>query len=235
MKKEVEELRTYLQSLIDFTLPSYKELPSVDLYMEQVLKYVNDVLATLSLDQEKLLTSFMVNNYVKAKLIDLPIKKKYNKDQIGYLMAICLIKSSLSMADMKLLLDMDVEISKNKEELYAFWSKLQESMIKKVTIDVSSDIEESYKVTLNNDSLSIEEKENSLRNSMALMALRLSMMSSAYKLLADVILNSVREDSKCRALEEAKEDVKKPIKQNKKKKTSIKKGELNMKGREFDD
>ena len=79
MEKEINKLKEYIQNVIDFTLPSFKELPGIDLYMEQVLTYINQSLESVSPDGEKMLTSFMVNNYVKAKMVAEPQKKKYSK------------------------------------------------------------------------------------------------------------------------------------------------------------
>ena len=129
MDKEIEELKQYLQGVSDFAFPEYKELPNIELYMEQVLKYINTTLDCLTLNQEKMLTSFMVNNYVKAKMIDLPVKKRYSKEQIGYLMAICLMKSTISMADMSLLLELDKHVSVDKGRLYAFWARMENSIL----------------------------------------------------------------------------------------------------------
>ena len=81
MEDEIKELQQYLQRIAEFSLPRFRELPSVDLYMEQVLCFINDALKDLSPDGEKMLTSFMVNNYVKAKMIGEPNRKKYSREQ----------------------------------------------------------------------------------------------------------------------------------------------------------
>ena len=44
MEDRYEKLRAYLETLSSFELPSYKELPGIGLYMEQVLDYVRDTL-----------------------------------------------------------------------------------------------------------------------------------------------------------------------------------------------
>ena len=75
MDKQLSEIMHYLDEVNSFSLPKYKELPGVPLYMEQVLQFVNDALSSLSAEDAKPLTSFMVNNYVKSKIIDEPTKK----------------------------------------------------------------------------------------------------------------------------------------------------------------
>jgi hypothetical protein len=85
MEKEAQELLKWLDDVTKYQLPTYDQLPHVPLYMEQVVGYINDVLGPLTPDEKKQLTSFMVNNYVKAKMIQEPDKKKYGENQLGYL------------------------------------------------------------------------------------------------------------------------------------------------------
>jgi hypothetical protein len=47
----------------------------------------------------------MVNNYVKARIIEAPTLKRYNKNQLSYLIAICLLKQITSMSNMAVLLN----------------------------------------------------------------------------------------------------------------------------------
>ena len=194
MEKEIAELKKYLEAVVSFTLPSYKELPGVDLYMEQVLEYINRTLDSLTLDQENMLTSFMVNNYVKAKMIDLPVKKKYSKDQIGYLMAICLMKSTISMADMSLLLELDSCVSVDKGRLYAFWASMESSILQetaKKTLYRVDDFAKSYDSKKSKDASSAEQD---MRASLGLIALRLAIQAQANKLISDSIIAALRSD-----------------------------------------
>lgn len=78
----------------NFSLPRYNEIPNVGLYLEQVTKYINDVLAPLGAFS---LTTSMISNYVKKGLIANPVKKLYNRDQIAYLLFIAITKSVLSL------------------------------------------------------------------------------------------------------------------------------------------
>ena len=45
-----------------FSYPKWAEIPNIDLYLDQVLLYVNQVCAPISLDKDKGLTASMVNN-----------------------------------------------------------------------------------------------------------------------------------------------------------------------------
>ena len=45
--------------------PKWSELPNLDLYLDQVLLYVNQLDSSSIVDDDKGLTSAMINNYVK--------------------------------------------------------------------------------------------------------------------------------------------------------------------------
>lgn len=92
MKQETKQQIS--QSVKDFRLPRYNEIPSVGLYLEQATKYICEYLAPL---QENAITGSMISNYVKKGLVSNPIKKQYSRDQIAYLMFIALAKSVLSL------------------------------------------------------------------------------------------------------------------------------------------
>lgn len=84
--------------------PSWQDLPSIPLYMDQVILYLGENLKLFQRDEDSsLLTSSMINNYVKTGLIPHPDKKKYTKEHLAGLMAICMLKQVLSIQDMKTL------------------------------------------------------------------------------------------------------------------------------------
>ena len=82
------------QSIKDFRLPRYQEIPNVGLYLEQATKYVCEYLEPLG---EYSLTPSMISNYVKKGLIANPVKKQYGREQIAYLFFIAVAKSVLSL------------------------------------------------------------------------------------------------------------------------------------------
>lgn len=92
MKQETKQRIS--DSVRDFRLPRYHEIPSVGLYLEQTTKFISEYLSPLG---EFSLTSSMVSNYVKKGLIANPVKKQYDRDQIAYLIFIAIAKSVLSL------------------------------------------------------------------------------------------------------------------------------------------
>lgn len=81
-------------SLRTFRLPRYEEIPDSGMYLEQTAKYIceflNPVLGSA-------ITTSMISNYVKKDLIDNPVKKQYNRDQIVYLIFIAIAKNVMSL------------------------------------------------------------------------------------------------------------------------------------------
>lgn len=84
--------------------PAWEELPSIPLYMDQVILYLGESLELFQGEGEpSLLTSSMINNYVKNGLIPHPQKKKYAKEHLAGLMAVCMLKQVLPIQDIKTL------------------------------------------------------------------------------------------------------------------------------------
>ena len=81
-------------SVQGFRLPRYQEIPTVGLYLEQTAKYISEILSPL---EENCMTSSMISNYVKKKLIASPVKKQYSLDQIVYLFFVAVAKNVLSL------------------------------------------------------------------------------------------------------------------------------------------
>ena len=100
-----------------FSYPKWEEIPSINLYLDQVLLYVNQICPPASPDKEKGLTASMVNNYVKHGYLPKPDKKKYQRKQIARLIAITTLKSVFSIQEIAQTLN-TLHTDTNSEELY---------------------------------------------------------------------------------------------------------------------
>ncbi len=89
------------EAIRDFHLPRYKELPDMGLYLEQVVRYVNRYMI---LDCHEM-TSSMVSNYVKQKLIPGPEKKAYGAASIAYLLFLSYTKMVIPLGDIHFMID----------------------------------------------------------------------------------------------------------------------------------
>ena len=94
-----QRLREWLRGLEAFDLPDWDELPQLDLYMDQVILLLKRYLAPLGRSgEEKAITASIINNYVRMKVMPPPVKKRYSRAHLAYLIIICVLKQSLSIS-----------------------------------------------------------------------------------------------------------------------------------------
>lgn len=99
-------LEKWLNELSKFSYKDYHELPDIDLYMDQVVTFLEKQLAifqTSSVDKQ--ITSSMINNYVKGEVVSAPISKKYNREHLALIEEVCTLKQVLSIAEVKQVID----------------------------------------------------------------------------------------------------------------------------------
>ena len=82
-----------------FSYPTWEQLPELDLYLDQVLLYVNKTCAPVLSSSDKGLTAAMINNYVKHGYVEKPDKKKYQRGQVARLIAITTLKTVFSIQE----------------------------------------------------------------------------------------------------------------------------------------
>ena len=77
-----------------------EDIPNIDLYMDQVTTFMDEHLAACKrLDDDKILTKTMINNYTKNDFLPPPVKKKYSKEHMYLLIFIYYFKNVLSIND----------------------------------------------------------------------------------------------------------------------------------------
>ena len=91
----------------------------------------------------------MINNYVKQKVMDAPIQKKYNRNSLAYLFVICILKQVYSINDIDKLIktilkDTPIDIAYN-----GFCDTLEDAIYstlinKKFVVDTSTCSENRY-------------------------------------------------------------------------------------------
>ncbi len=115
-----------LEALAGCQPPAWEMIPDFGLYMDQVLTWAEKALPGLRPFPP--LTAAMINNYVKARLLDKPQGKKYGRDSIAQLLMICLLKQSLPQENIRQLLHGDESLS--TEEIYSAFRAAQEESAK---------------------------------------------------------------------------------------------------------
>lgn len=103
-----QRLSEWLDKLERFDLPDWDSLPQLDLYMDQVILLLTRYLSPLErYGEEKAITASIINNYVRMKVMPPPVKKRYSRVHLAYLIIICTLKQSLSISCIQRLLPED--------------------------------------------------------------------------------------------------------------------------------
>ena len=164
----------------DFHMPRYDEIPDIDLYMDQLLVYIDKVLAPLSVNQqEKALTTSMVNNYVKQGVLPATVKKRYSRDHVVILIEICLAKQLYSIGEIgKLIAVQNANFDMRTSYNY-----------------ICTELENVLKSTFANEPLS---KDSGNSNKMERLLVRNTVIAFAHKLhtqmLSDELLKNITEN-----------------------------------------
>lgn len=88
-----------------FHCPRWDELPTLPLYMDQVVLVLEEALPIFADGKERVLTPAMVNNYVKGKMVPAPEKKRYGQKHLASLVVVTVMKHALAMSEITALVD----------------------------------------------------------------------------------------------------------------------------------
>ncbi len=116
----------------NFHLPRWIELPNIDLYIDQLVSFLEQYLAGYIKNDneknEKIITKTMINNYVKQEIIKPPINKKYNKEHISSLFVIFILKEVYSINEIEKLIHLAIETSPIEQAYNRFCSELEKAI-----------------------------------------------------------------------------------------------------------
>ncbi|MBU5317513.1 DUF1836 domain-containing protein [Clostridium bornimense] len=114
----MNEIFEFPESLFITDIP-IDEIPSIDLYMDQVISLFETNLSSSKRNSDDaILTKTMINNYSKNKLLMSSNKKKYSKNHIILMILIYNLKQILSITDIKKLLNPLVTDYENNTEIF---------------------------------------------------------------------------------------------------------------------
>ena len=168
----MEELLELKERLEQERPASWKELPDLSLYMDQVTAYMPRQL--IHFDDRDALTSAMVNNYIKDGLVPRADGKRYSPTHLAYLTAVCALKKVLSVRDISNLIHSGEELGMDSEAMYGYFLR----KLDKALTDTADTIDPNA-----------EQKE------LAKLALTLALQSYAYQLACTRILDILQPDS----------------------------------------
>ncbi len=118
----------------NFHLPRWEELPTIELYSDQLISYLHEVLAPLYFRKEEtIITTAMVNNYVKCNLIPPTVKKRYNRRHIAYLIVICVFKQLYGIPKIVQMIRVQREYF-SPEDAYDYFCRELENALKNCSV-----------------------------------------------------------------------------------------------------
>lgn len=95
-------MRSKLDAFFEYEGIELEDIPKIPLYMDQLLGLLDTFFSDFRRDDsEKIMTKTMVNNYVKSRVIQPPLKKKYSREQLMLLALVYQLKNILAINDIK--------------------------------------------------------------------------------------------------------------------------------------
>ena len=124
------KLLRWEKAVSGFRLPSWENIPDIGLYMDQVIVLLSQYLGLISptadkesdgdgeASEEKLFSASAINNYVRLKIMPAPVKRKYYRVHIAYLIIIFTLKQAVSINIVKEMLSNELP-EESVQELYS--------------------------------------------------------------------------------------------------------------------
>ena len=100
MDETMNKLSQWEKEVGEYEALEWERMPEIYLYMDQVLTFMDKQLDLFKREgKDGLLTSSMINNYVKDGVLPRPEQKKYAKEHLALLTMICVLKPVLSIPE----------------------------------------------------------------------------------------------------------------------------------------
>lgn len=159
-----------------------EDIPSLDLYMDQIMTLFDVNLADNKRNEDdKLLTKTMINNYSKEGLLK-PIKgKKYTKDHILQMLLIYSLKNTISIQEIKKVLQPYHEQTEKIEPIYNKFLSTKKELAHLVTTSTQEFIEK-------------QEFDLDDPDQLTMLLLLICALSNQYKTIAEKILDTYYQD-----------------------------------------
>jgi len=140
LKKEIRD-----KLMLDFIVP--EDIPTEEMFMEQVTTFMEQHLkANLRNEEEKTLTKAMINNYTKNKLMPPPVKKRYSREHLIFLIYIYYMKNVMSISDIQKMMEPLMSEDMTDEKLYDIYKKTFE-MEKAEYFNIEDSVIEASRIT----------------------------------------------------------------------------------------
>lgn len=100
-----EQRRRLAERMSGVHISRIREMPRIELYLDQLLTLVSQELEFMRVPGETLVTGSMVNNYVKQGVVPAPRRKRYTRRHVAALVFVCAFKRVFTIAQVRQLME----------------------------------------------------------------------------------------------------------------------------------
>ena len=169
-------LENWADSLENYEIPTWEELPSLSLYMDQVITLMEEYLSVYKKPGDKLITPSMVNNYVKLGVIPKPHQKRYGRIHLAYLTMVCSLKQVLSISTIQKMLPLTLT-EEEVEAAYCAFKGKQKAVFAEATKAVSQSLDK------------LNKNENAAFSEYSSSSVEVALTGNIYKILSEMIVD----------------------------------------------
>ena len=184
--------------ITDYHLPAWNSIPDFGLYMDQVIVLLEQYLSFIPTPagaKEHIVTSATINNYVRLKIMPAPVKRKYHRVHIAYLVMILTMKQSLSISDVqKVIPPMD----SSEDEVLSVYEDYSEKF-RRLALFFNQQVQSAAE--------GVRSTEQSSDNAVELLVIESALIAGFSKILAEKLIRLCGADTEdVLAAEQAKEE-----------------------------
>lgn len=172
------KLRRWDRFITDYHLPEWETIPDFGLYMDQVIVLLEQYLSFIPSPvgtKEHFVTSSTINNYVRLKIMPAPVKRKYHRVHIAYLIMILTMKQSLSISDVQKVIPPD----SSEEEVRAVYENYSEKF-RRLALFFNQQVQSGAE--------GIHASEQSSDNAVELLVIESALIAGFSKILAEKLI-----------------------------------------------
>lgn len=125
----IHKLERWDRFITNYHLPDWDFIPDLGLYMDQVVVLLVQYLSfipSIPGGKESFVTSSAINNYVRLKIMPAPVKRKYYRVHIAYLIMILTMKQSISISDVQKIMPEGADIPSVRRAYEDYSQKFRE-------------------------------------------------------------------------------------------------------------
>lgn len=178
-KQEMNELREWCEKLSAFEVGDWQEWPDIDLYMDQVISYLERYMNVFRIyEDEKIITPSIINNNTKDGVLPKPVKKKYSRTLLSNLLMFCITRQVLSGQELAAMLR-ELNDTEDFSEIHAQFGETLESELNRTIQTISE----------RTDNMQSADRQQLARLAMTLSLEAFSAGTAARKILSELAKN----------------------------------------------